>query len=194
MELHERREMIVVDFSAHWQLNDSAHRFAHFAEVEKCGRYINEKLGLHFDPKLILLVAWFHDLFSWTRENHHILSADFVLTSQHPVFADLTDHERQLVSDGCREHRASFKGKYSGIFSQLMSCADRGYPGDVPSMLQRAVQYRQDRGEPEVGIREGAVAHLKEKYGTGGYAAYPLMYEQAFAGELEKQRKIIDSL
>lgn len=190
----ERKQLICNDFSKHWELNDRAHRDEHFIAVERCGNWINTVKGYDFDPKLIMLAAWFHDLFAWERVSHHTLSAEFVLVTKHDAFKDLTTNQRVMVSQACREHRASYKGDYSSTFSAMISAADRGFPGDVEEMVNRAVLYRMHLGQGLDEATDGAVEHIKEKYGTGGYAAYPPMYMELFGAELAKQRAYIDAL
>lgn len=190
----ELRIAIVKEFSSKWELNDSGHRIEHFSEVEKCGLLINDRLGLGYDPKLIMLVSYFHDLFAWSRENHHVMSGFWIETSKHPVLEGLSYNQIQLVADACREHRASYKGVYSHEFSMLMSAADRGLPGRVEAMLDRAIRYRMDRGLDAGNERKSAIEHLKEKFGSKGYARYPSLYEAAFKEDLELQRKAIDAL
>lgn len=194
MTLDEMRALIIADFSKGWLRNDRAHRETHFASVEKCGNYINDKLQLGFDPKLIMLMAYFHDMFSYMRDEHHQLSAGWVLGTTYPLIADLSIKDRRMLADACREHRASYKGEYSHTFSEMMACADRGMPGNINDMLGRALGYRLDRGYSIEVARAEAVIHLKEKFGKKGYAKYPNMYLRAFGDELDKQRDLIMSL
>jgi hypothetical protein len=194
VDVNQLRQTIIEQFSPRWELNDRGHRIEHFDAVEKCGLYINEQSGLGFDPKLILMFAYFHDLFTWDRGKHHLLSGFWIETSDHPILDCLDDLERKWVADACREHRASYKGEYSREFSELAASADRGFPGKVDGMLQRAILYRVDRGFSEEDARVGAIEHLKEKFGSTGYAKYPGLYEKVFGDVLEKQRKEVDSL
>jgi len=193
-ELNELREIIVSRFSSAWELNDAAHRIKHFREVELCGYHLNEVLGLGYDPKLILFVAYFHDMFAWSRANHHELSGSFVRGTCHAVLSSLTDEERLLVAQGCEEHRASFKGEFSSGFSALMNSADRGFPTDVGAMLERAIQYRMARGHGRDESMQPAIDHIKEKFGAGGYARYPDLYKQAFEGQLTEMQETIHLL
>lgn len=194
MNLDPLRDAIIKEFSPHWELNDRGHRIEHFQTVESCGLVINLKLKLGFDPKLILLMAFFHDLFSWHRSNHHLMSGHWVETSEHPVFKGLSPVELKMVADACREHRATYNGEYSHDFSKLMASADRGFPGNVDTMLKRAFFYRVDRGVPEDEAYVGAIEHLKEKFGSTGYGKYPDFYSLAFGDVLDLQRKLIDKL
>lgn len=192
------RGQIVDKFSAMWEHNDAAHRIEHFDEVEQCGLYLLKALGKDYDPKLVLFTAYFHDLFAWSRENHHLLSAEFIIGTDHPLIASSLDHgDRRLVSAACGEHRASYKGDFTYAFSELMNSADRGFPGDVSAMLERALEYRRSKGihtDDAVKMRDDAIAHLKDKWGTGGYARFPKLYQEVFERELTEQRYQIDSL
>ena len=192
----EMRQQIVKDFSPAWDLNDRAHRFAHFSAVENCGLAINERLDLGFDPKLIMLAAFFHDMFAWSRHNHHHLSSEWVKTCDYNLIVELSEEERLMVAAGCNEHRASGKDPFTCDFAELICSADREFPGDIPRMLERAVLFRQKQS-PKMSVEEGfalSVQHLKEKFGVGGYARYPSFYTIAFGEELAIQREQIMAL
>lgn len=194
-ELDDMRLTIINDFSQAWSLNDAAHRVEHFRMVELTGYHINETLRLGFNPKHILLVAYFHDLFSWSRHNHHLMSGEWIMTTDYPLIAQLDPEERSLVASGCREHRASNQQPFTNQFAELMSSADRGFPEkNLKGMLQRAIEYRLHRGDNHEDARKGALTHVKEKFGSQGYARYPNLYMQAFKEELQEQRDLVDLL
>lgn len=188
------REKIVKDFTQFWAVNDEAHQVRHFTNVEVCGNAINDRLGLGFDPKLIMLVAHFHDMFAWSRHNHHQMSARWVDTTDYPPIADLTLEEKLRVYWGCLQHRASFKGDFKSRFSELMNAADRELPGDVEGMIERAVLYRMARGMSREEAYAPAVQHIQEKFAEGGYCRYPKLYLSVFGDELAKQRLDIKNL
>lgn len=188
------RNRIIISHTTAWQLNDEAHRFHHFINVEACGNAINDRLGLNWNPKLIMMVAFFHDMFAWSRNNHHDMSHLWVLTTDHPVVASLDPIERNLVALGCQEHRASRTLPFTCQFTELMNAADRELPGRIEDMLERAIQYRLARGMDRDEALIPAIEHLKEKFGVKGYARYPDLYAQAFGDDLEKQRQDIMNL
>lgn len=193
-ELDTLRNRIIEAFGPYWRMNDPAHRLEHFLEVERCGNHINTTLGLGFDPKLILYVAYFHDLFAWSRVNHHRMSHVWILSTNHPLIAELTDDERHLVASGCFYHRASTKDEPPFDFARLMCAADRGFPNsDTTNMLKRAIDFH-TVAEGPVGARAAAIKHLKEKFGTGGYARYPDFYTRTFGEALVEQRLAVDAL
>jgi exopolyphosphatase/pppGpp-phosphohydrolase len=191
------REAIIGRYSRLYRMNDGAHQVQHFNAVEVCGNEINNRLKLGFDPKLIMLVAYLHDMYAFIRFNHHEMSAHFVRTTDDPIIMGLSPEDRELVALGCQEHRASRKERFTCEFSALMNAADRELPGNVPQMLERAIQYRLDdqnlenTPEDRSKVYADAVAHIKEKFGDGGYANYPELYLKCFAVELEQQRKDI---
>lgn len=193
--INAMRAKILKDFGNAFLANDTAHRATHFWNVEQCGRLLNDRLGLGFDPKLIMLAAHFHDMFAWSRNNHDLLSAKWVLTTDYPAIVELDKHDRKLVSWACRQHRASFKGHFVHKFAELFNAADREVPGDVKAMIERAVQFRMAKGLTREEAYGPAVEHIKEKYGAVvGYARYPQLYLDVFGDELAAQRRIIDNL
>lgn len=192
-DVNAARDQIIKRFSRMWELNDEAHRIEHFLEVEKCGNYINDKLDLGYDPLLIMLVAFFHDMYAFDRHNHHLMSGEWVRSCDNSIICALDDTQRLMVAAGCREHRASGDKPFSCMFAELMCSADRGFPTTDPEqLLRRAIQHRmfhENMSEEEA--RPAAIAHIKEKYGKGGYARYPDMYKRAFAVEFEAQQDAI---
>lgn len=191
------REAIIGRYSRLYRMNDAAHQIQHFNAVEVCGNEINNRLKLGYDPKLIMLVAYLHDMYANIRFNHHEMSAHFVRTTDDPVIVALSPEDRELVALGCQEHRASRKEGFTCEFSALMNAADRELPGNVPQMLERAIQYRlnqwgyENTPENRAEVYGDSVAHIKEKFGEAGYANYPEVYLKCFAAELEQQRKDI---
>jgi hypothetical protein len=197
MTLDNLRAAIVKEFADKWELNDLAHRQTHFEGVFRTGMLINERLGLGFDPKLILFAAYFHDMFAWSRVNHHELSFHWMMSTDHPLILEHFDpSETQQVAWACMQHRASFTGQFKSQFAELINAADRELPGNVDVMLLRAMQFRQKKAphESAVQIMEASIAHLKEKFGFGGYARYPALYIECFDRELDKQRREIAQL
>jgi len=194
IKLDAIRDAVVKDFEKSWTINDEAHRFKHFSAVETCANEINNRLGLGHEPLLIMFSAFFHDMFAWSRSNHHLLSAEWILTTDYDLVDALTRNQREQVAAGCREHRASGKDPFTCQFAELMCAADRELPGDLLAMVERAVQYRMWQGNSYNASVMPAIAHIKEKFGTGGYARYPKLYLDAFGDELAVQRKEIDNL
>lgn len=188
-------QLITRKYSKAWELNDPAHRVGHFEEVRRTAVEINKRLELGFNDPQITFAAYFHDLFAWSRENHHILSHAFVMTTEDPLFDIFSEEDRAELALACKEHRASYRGEFSSRFSELINAADRERPSGPLLILKRALQYRQDRDHNNVDeVIDDAIAHVKDKYGTGGYARYPELYLAAFGNELRTQQAGIDAL
>lgn len=197
--INDLRSAICTNFKGAYALNDLAHQETHFEEVFQCGKHINKTLGFNFRERDILFAAYFHDMFAWSRNNHHILSKVWFQTTDHPLVVDTykdKDHFRTQVAFACGEHRASFKGSFTYAFSELINSADRCFPGDIPAMVERSRLYWLTH-KPNLSDDErmaGVIAHLKEKFGRNGYARYPDLYIQVFGDKLKEQQTEIDQL
>lgn len=189
-------------FAAQYVLNDRAHRVEHFREVLDTGLVIAERVGFNLnegEQLALVAAAYLHDLFAWSRPNHHLLSKEFVMGSEHPMLQRLTDIDINLpalVANACDEHRASYKGVFSSKFSELVNSSDRGLPTNPKVLLERAIQYRTAYSSSE--SRDVIIAeskkHIFDKFGTKGYARYPDMYRDAFGTELDIQQRYVDYL
>lgn len=188
------RFRIVKAFHDKWKLNDPAHRLEHFLEVEACGEFINETLGLGYNRKLILYTAFFHDLFAWSRENHHRLAHSWLMSTEHPILMELSDDEIHLVANASLYHRASNKSLPDVGFIQLMNAADRGFPDNKAiALYKRASEFTKHK-QGTKDLHETVVKHLKDKFGSQGYACYPEFYTKVFAVPLNRQRKVVDAM
>lgn len=197
--LDRMRAQVAQDFAQHWQLNDPGHRFEHFNEVFVAGLTINEKLKLGQKEELILLAAFFHDLFTWDRTNHHNLAAEWVLQTEYRLISNLNDYDKKLLSYACREHRASGSGIYSSKFSELMASADRGLASDdkAERLFERVLTCRTQRWSATMTqekIREDSLEHVKSKYGIRAMRTFPAMWQNAFPGELTKLQQAVADL
>jgi hypothetical protein len=189
------RDRIAKDFHQHYALADKGHREDHFRAVEDCANCINEKLELELNPYLLMLGAWFHDLFAWSRKNHHELIHEWINTTDYPIVVALPITDKIRLATACLEHRASWKHTHSNLLSEVLSAADRGYPTtDMEEKLQRPIEYRLKQGATLEEAREGAILHLKEKYGKGGYARYNRVWMECFGDELAAMHDAIAAL
>lgn len=197
MDIAKLRLDILDAFKGQYLLNDAAHREDHFEEVFQCAVVINDKLNLGFDKKLMLLAAYFHDMFAWSRNNHHAMGQCWMMSTDHPLISDnLNAEERESVAWAIGQHRATFSGRFKSTFCELINSADLGFPGNVGSMIERAIRYRETHWRnltPEES-RTSSIAHIKSKFGRGGYARYPEMYVKCFGDTLEKQYQEIEAL
>jgi len=182
-------------FWSFYSINDRGHQEEHFAAVESLALEMNREMNLGINPLLITAVAWTHDLFAWSRKNHHKLSALWVRTTDHPLIDTLTNEEREEIAIANECHRASYKGEFPTMLAELMSSADRGKPSDIRTDIMRGWEY--SKVYLELNDHDGllrSVSHLKEKYGRDGYARIPGIYKKYFQIQLEERYRQIDEL
>ena len=175
--------------------NDRGHQRDHFIDVESLALEMNQRMKLGCDPTHITTVAWTHDLFAWSRKNHHVLSAEWIRTTDHPLIQQFDHGDRQAISAANACHRASFRGIFPTVLSELMSSADRGSPGNLRDEILRSVEY----SETYLGMNIHdallrAVVHQQEKYGRNGYAKIPDIYYTYFESQMEERFREIDEL
>lgn len=181
-------------YFASYQLNDRAHQGVHFYEVLDNGIEMNHVFDLGCRVDLIAIVAWTHDMFAWSRDNHHLLAECWVRSTNDPIINGLTDTERDMVATACLEHRASSGGVYSSVFSELMASADRGKPILIEK-LNRAYVFAKDAynmSDEEAFAK--SISHVREKFGRNGYQVLPELYKRHYEMELEAMYLGIEQL
>ncbi len=186
-----KREQKLLDFQKEvrafyepfYKDGDLAHQIDHADSVCELALEINKEC----DPKLVILTAYIHDIFNATdRKNHNQLAYEYVLEAKDKFLKELSKEELLLVAHAVLEHRASFKGKFYSKLSEIISSADRGKP-DIKEVVIRSMQFNG-------GNTQDVYKHLKEKYGSNGYAKYPQSYQNFFHKELEHFQNKIDTL
>lgn len=189
------KQFLVERYEQRYSYNDKAHRIDHVVGVCNLALKLNEQLELGIDRRLIVIPAICHDLFTWSRSNHHELGRLWLLTANEGWLEQYTADERHLMANAIAEHRASYKGEYGSTLSELIASADRGAPVSVADTVARAHQYGMCKlGLDEETSKVRAVEHVKEKFGKGGYAKYPNLYMRAFGDQLQQFQADIAAL
>lgn len=121
------------------------------------------------DRDILLAAAACHDLGLINgRDNHHIDSG-MIIRHDRRLREWFNEDEIEVIAQAAEDHRASGKGTPRSIYGMLVAEADRVIVGET--IILRTIQFGQkhypelDRG----GHLQRACAHLKEKYGRGGY-------------------------
>lgn len=170
-------------YKEHYRDGDAAHLIDHADDVCDLALKINTDL----DEKLIILAAYLHDMFNATnRAIHNELAFEYVLKAQDKFLTQLSKDELHTVAHAVLEHRASFKGEFYSKLSELISAADRGLP-NLEAIVVRSMKFNNANADD-------VYAHIKDKYGSGGYAKYPDVYREIFKEELEAFQKLADGL
>ena len=129
------------------------------------------KLAQHYDvsPAMVYTIAAFHDTgLAEGREQHHTASARIIREDKR-LKELFTDKEIEIMADAVEDHRASNSNPPRTIYGKIVAEADRIINSDT--IMTRTIQYGLSH-YPELskeGHIERAVAHIKEKYGEGGY-------------------------
>lgn len=121
------------------------------------------------DREILFVAAACHDLGLVNgRENHHTDSG-IIIRNDDRLKEWFTQQQIEIIAQAAEDHRASGKSAPRSIYGKIVAEADRVIDGET--IILRTVQFGFTH-YPDLG-REGhierAVAHLKEKYGRGGY-------------------------
>lgn len=177
-----------------YSLNDDAHQIDHVRAVCNRALCINAAYRLGYDPFMIIAAALYHDLFTRFRDNHHYLAEAHILTSKHWSLRRFDDEQRVLIGKACLQHRASWKGEYSSLLSELIATADRGSPSNLTEMVTRCYQYgRSNLGNTHEEALERILPHLRDKFSRTGYQKLPPLYMRVYGSKLAALWDAIES-
>ena len=118
---------------------------------------------------MVYAIAAYHDLgLVEGREHHHIASARIVREDKR-LKELFTADEIEIMADAVEDHRASSSKPPRTIYGKIVAEADRII--DSTTIMTRTIQYGLSHYPTltESEHIERAVAHIKEKYGEGGY-------------------------
>ena len=152
------------------------------------------RLAQHYDvsPAMVYTIAAFHDTgLVEGREHHHTASARIIREDKR-LKELFTAEEIEIMADAVEDHRASSSKPPRTIYGKIVAEADRII--DSTTIMTRTIQYGLSH-YPELseeGHIERAVAHIKEKYGEGGYLKLWIP-ESDNAAKLQDFRALIDN-
>lgn len=169
---------------------DKAHQREHADTV------IEQSLQLarHFNviPAMVYAIAAYHDLgLCMGRERHHIESAHIVRRDE-ILKKFFTPEQIETIADAVEDHRASNSNEPRTIYGKIVAEADRIIDG--MTIMRRTIQYGLSKypEQTEKGHIDRAVAHIKEKYGRGGYLKLWIP-QSPNAERLQQFRLLIDN-
>lgn len=144
------------------------------------------------DRNILLAAAACHDLGLVNgRDNHHMDSGKIIRTDER-LKEWFTPDQIEAIAQAAEDHRASGKSAPRSIYGMLVAEADRVIEGDT--IIRRTIQFG-FKHYPDLD-REGhtarAVAHLREKYGRGGYLKLWIPWSDNAARLNELQEIIAD--
>ena len=171
---------------------DGAHDDNHARMVIKNSEYIasnmmkDEKIELNMN--MVKVIAAMHDLgLAYDRETHHTKSGEIV-RKEKMLRKFFTEEQIEIIAKSVEEHRASYKGDYTSVYSKIVSDADR--MNDINTMIDRTYKWNRkhypDKNDKE--IYDEVINHLQDKFGEKGYARFNTKYAEDV---LNQSRKII---
>ena len=169
---------------------DKAHRREHVKQVISRAMDL-VRLYPEADAATVYAAAAFHDTgMRAGREFHHLESGRIIRGDRRlPDF--FTPEEIEAIAVAAEDHRASSSHGPRTLCGAIVAEADRQI--EPRTIIRRTIQFGLEH-EPQfdrAGQRERAFAHLKEKYGRGGYLKLWLDKSDN-AAALESLRRIID--
>lgn len=171
---------------------DGAHDEEHALMVMKNSVYIANRLmkeeNENLNINMVKTIAAMHDLgLEFDRETHHTKSGEIVRKDKN-LRKFFSEEEIEIIAKAVEEHRASYKGDYTSIYSKIVSDADR--MNDIRTMISRTYKWNQ-KHYPELdekGLYDVIIGHLRDKYGEKGYARFNTKYAEEI---LNQTRKVI---
>jgi len=151
---------------------DKAHQVDHIEAVISQSAALAEMLsaqGVEVDRDMVYIIAAYHDLGIVNgRENHHTDSGKILMAD--PFLKDFfTEAQLVTMKEAVEDHRASAKSAPRSLYGRIVAEADRQI--DPRTIVLRTLQYgwKNYPSLDKEGQFSRAEAHLKEKYGEGGY-------------------------
>lgn len=191
------RKRILEDVAEYYLHTDPAHRIDHIEKTMDNAMVILERLEMSHQKALIkrvLIAIGYHDVWSQRRKYHHVDAYLEVckLTRHIQQRYDVTQEDVWRIAHACLEHRASFKGNYDSLISEITAAADRGIPStEIAPLFYRSYVYARGIGKDRELAKLHCVEHIKEKFGDGGYGAVPVWYNTLFTTELDQRKTLI---
>jgi uncharacterized protein len=142
------------------------------------------------DEQMAYVIAAYHDTgLCEGRDQHHIVSGRIIREDKN-LLRWFSLEQIETMAQAAEDHRASSDHAPRSLYGRIVAEADRYI--EAESIIRRTIQFGFDH-YPQLSREEHyqrMVAHLKEKYGYGGYL-HLWFVDSSNALRLEQLRKII---
>ena len=142
------------------------------------------------DEQMAYVIAAYHDTgLCEGRDQHHIVSGRIIREDKN-LLRWFSPEQIETMAQAAEDHRASSDHAPRSLYGRIVAEADRYI--EAESIIRRTIQFGFDH-YPQLSREEHyqrMVAHLKEKYGYGGYL-HLWFADSPNALRLEQLRKII---
>lgn len=141
--------------------------------------------------ELVVTAAMYHDIYSsFNRREHHELAREYILeTTSYPLC--FSKEESLIVANAAQQHRASWKGGYTHVASEVVAAGDRGNP-DPDGYVLRSIQYGfESFGYDALDSIVHGLTHIGGKFGSGRkVVAVPEWYHVRYAKEIALSQEL----
>jgi len=124
-EIEEFKQNTREFFVPYYNKNDDAHKIDHADFVCSEALRLNKKLGYLYDDKQIIVAAYAHDMFAYSRDFHHINARDFILATDAFFISSFSKDEVKSIAMSCFDHRSSSITN-SNTLSDIIKRSDKG--------------------------------------------------------------------
>ena len=171
---------------------DGAHDDQHARMVIENSEHIAINMmrdeDVELNMNMVKVIAAMHDLgLEYDRATHHLKSGEIVRNEER-LKEFFNEDQIEIIAKAVEEHRASYKGEYTSVYSKIVSDADR--MNDINTMIIRTYKWNRkhfpEHNDEE--IYNEVVSHLQDKFGEKGYARFNTKYAEDM---LNQSRKII---
>ena len=128
-----------------------------------------ERQGVTVDRDMVYVIAAYHDLGVVNGREHHHTDSGKILMADPVLKHYFTEEQLVTMKEAVEDHRASATQSPRSLYGRIVAEADRQI--EPRTIVLRTVQYGLEHYPQldKAGHLARAEAHLKEKYGEGGY-------------------------
>lgn len=125
---------------------------------------------------MVYTIAAYHDIGRKIDNEHHEAVSAQILLKDQKIKEFFNEDQIKTIAEAIEDHRASLKNDPRSIYGKIVSSADRNT--SVEQMLGRTYDYSKNMTPEadEKAIFEAVRAHLRDKYGSNGYAAKKMFF------------------
>ena len=183
----ELREYIEKEIIPRYSAFDRGHDERHVRNVIRESLRLAALIGA--DERLCCVIAAYHDTgLAEGRELHHIASGR-ILESDSTLRRWFREDEIEMMKEAVEDHRASSASLPRSIYGMIVSDADKEL--DPERLISRSVEYNLARSGSIDEAVEGAISHIRRKYGKDGYVHY-FLPESGIGEKLEAIRALLE--
>lgn len=196
------KEYVEKEIFPEYEKNDKGHDINHIVQVLKRSFALSKQLE-DINLNMVYAIAAFHDIgHHINKDEHEVVSANIFYENE-KMKEFFTEEERIIIKEAIEDHRSSLEGEPRSIYGKLIASADK--TPDPAIMIRRAhaysVKHFPEMTEEEMVERE--FNHLKDKFGSDGYAKCYIKDEeyekflkdmQEILSDIEKYKKYYEEV